>query len=262
MRFLTSFVLVFLSSADLMMMTVTAHRIFDMLDIEITRAQTSYMKSATRAPDLYVLLEVAALREDTSLKAEPIRYASTMLVKKNQTPVFNEHLTYIRYDQMRYTFGTDNVIYLSLVDQGLGYEPDTTIARFGVRLNLPDVPTGTEEFNSIYNETLHESGGIGYRLNYTFHSGSAKDVRYDDYEADVSDSPLFHVHKVRNEQDGTVYVITPDYSFNSDYLLFAAIVFVCALVACFLILSLDKKSPIPSPPVSRCSMSKVAKSVK
>jgi hypothetical protein len=209
------------SSADLIMQT-HAFQLFDELDFTITSVNTTFMKSPTRAPDLYVQVDVAAIdRTDGSLRGSVIPYAETWIHKNTTHAVINETFFQVRYERIRYTFGTDNVILFKIMDQSQGYEDDLLLGLHSLYLNFTREsphPIG-EQIITIVNETLSATSSIGYHLHYLLHVQPVKsdvpDIGTDDYEADVSENPLYHVHRVRHK-DGSVEVVLPDYSFSVD----------------------------------------------
>ena len=219
MMFPHNILLVILMSSSHLM--VRAFQLFDELDVTVTEANTTYMKSETRAPDLYVQLNVAAQKPDGSSRGREVLFSKTLMKKKQQNPTFNQHFTYVRLERMRYTFGTDNIIIIRLFDQAMGYDEDIVLAEFDV--NLQDVVNQNksrvyEQVVTVKNETLSITSSVGYKIHFLLHHVDQPlplDAREDDYEADESESPLFHVHRIRHE-DGSVEVVPPDYSFIFD----------------------------------------------
>lgn len=211
--------LMFMSSADLLMMA-SAFRVFDELDITITEANTTWRKSPTRGPDLYLDFLVSARKPDGSMNDHEVHYFTSYVMKNSQHAVFNQLFPYVRAEDMRYTFGTDNVITILLMDQGLAYADDTLLARFQIDLNdVVQVPNEEEQIVTIHNETLSITSTVGYKICHQLHEETKDDpqldpdIRADDYEAEDSESPLFHIHHVRHA-DGSVEAVTPDFSFS------------------------------------------------
>lgn len=208
-------------SADLFVVT-SAFRIFDELDITITEANTTYMKSETRYPDLYVQLAVVARSPDGTIHGKEASFGNTEVMIKDQNPNFKETIRYVRYQWIRYTFGTDNVIIIRLMDQAIQFEPDLLLGQF--ELDLSDVADNPVTYAKelvvvMKNETLGISSSIGYKVHFVMHheeQSQRSDVREDDYEADDSDSPLYHVHRVMHD-DGSVEEVAPDGSAYFDW---------------------------------------------
>ena len=222
MLFPTLTLLILVSSADQLNMA-SAFRLFDELDITITEANTTWMSSATRAPDLYVQLSVVAKRPDGSFLGEEIVFATTDPAKMTSMLFIIKSFPYVRLEWMRYTFGTDNVIVFKLMDQSTGYEEDILLGEFHLDLNeVANSPTNKidEQVVTMKNETLSITSSVGYKIYFLMHHLQENqplpaDVREDDYEAEISDSPLYHVHRVRHK-DGSVEVLPPDGSFVFD----------------------------------------------
>ena len=150
-------------------------------------------------------------------------FATTDPIKNDQHAVYNQKFPYVRLEWMRYTFGTDNVIIFRLMDQSIGYEEDIQLGEFHVDLNeVANSPTNKidEQVVTMKNETLSITSNVGYKIYFLMHHLQENqplpaDVREDDYEAEISDSPLYHVHRVRHK-DGSVEVLPPDGSFVFD----------------------------------------------
>ena len=203
--------------------------LFEELDIQITRANTTYMKSPTRPPDLFVMIFITARDHEGNGVGPEVIYVKTWAVKKTQEPEFDQTFGYVRDDVTDYTVGTDNVFRVKLYDQGVGYEPNVYMGSFEIDLmqlvrEYGEDEVTEEKFGYIKNDTLKAEATVGYTLRYKIdhhpdhHHGYSQGVttecpeeeRDDDFEAEPI-NPMFHVHHDHHDPKWLTYTYPPDY---------------------------------------------------
>lgn len=209
---LSVFLLIFCCSQS-----CSSFQLFDELDMRIWCANTTWRDPAGKAPDLYVQIDVSAKRPNGSVNYDAeVMYAKTHVHMKDFSPHFNQSFPYVRYERIRYTLGTDNVMRFKLKEQAPAYDPDYVLGMF--ELDLKQLSAEEPDEERIRVQEFQSTDGVtssfmSYSVYFKMHEkGRKAGVGVDDYEADLSDSPMFHVHRVRHE-DGTVDLVTPDYEF-------------------------------------------------